>query len=161
MDVAISSYIRFKAKNGGYIANRNFQNFFVGETRQYSGNYYPFAPFVISGNISTRSGDSLQANLVTIPNELTVAFISEAISNFWLMEHTVVLLAHNQTNNTFSENQLLSTELWSCAGGHQDDEKITISLNSPLDAARAQIPRRVISAALVGSVPPTGNIFTT
>lgn len=170
MRVALANYIRFKYKDGTYIASRSYQNFFVGESRTLSGVIYPFAPFRISGNISNKGGDASQASLTTVPNALTVGICTEAVLNYWLLEISTYLITAtslaqptgNQLIGTeagsFTEGGLIATELWSCTTLSQDYEKITITLSSPLDAVRRQIPRRVLSQNLVGSVPTTGNI---
>lgn len=170
MRIALANYIRFKYKTGEYVPARAYQNFFVGESRTVSTVIYQFAPFRITGNISNKGGDTAQASITTIPNALTVGLATEAVINYWLVEvKTLVIntetLAPENGNQligtnagSFTEGGLISTEIWSCSTMGQDYEKITITLSSPLDAARKQIPRRVLSQVLVGSVPPTGTI---
>lgn len=170
MKIALANYIRFKYKDNTYVPARSYQNFFVGESRTVQGIAYPFAPFRITGNISNKGGDTAQASLTTIPNALTVGIASEAVLNYWLLEVSTYIItpsslapeAGNQLigieTGSFSEGGLVTTELWSCSTMGQDYEKITISLASPLDATRRQIPRRVLNQVLVGSVPPTGTI---
>jgi hypothetical protein len=157
MDVAVGSYIRFKNKCGGYVQLRNFQNFFVSETRTFGGTTYVFAPFYISGNVSTRGGDSMQANFTTIPNALTSSLTAEAVLNGWLIEVKTVLL--NFVSGSFTEGQVLTEQIWSCSSKSDDFEKISVGLSTPLDATRAQVPKRVLSEFLVGALPPTGSIF--
>ena len=168
--IAIAHYIRFKYKDGAYVPSRSYQNFFVGEIRALADVQYSFAPFRISGSISNKGGDAGQASLTTVPNALTVGVSTEAVLNYWLLEINTVLInatsiapeTGNQLVGTetgsFTEGGLIATELWSCSNMNQDYEKITITLSSPLDAARKQIPRRVLSQNMVGSVPSTGTV---
>lgn len=158
MDVAVATYIRLKNKCGNYVALRNFQNFFVAETRSFEGTQYVFAPFYVSGNISTRGGDSMQANLTTVPNALTTSMVVEAVLNSWLIEVKTLLLSFDGSN--FSEDTVLSQQIWSCVSSTQDFEKLSIALSTPMDAARSDVPKRVLNSHLVGSLPPTGSIFS-
>lgn len=170
MQVAIAHYIRFKYKDGSYVPARAYQNFFVGETRSFQDIIYAFAPFRITGNISNKGGDSSQASIVTIPNAITVGVATEAVLNYFMVEVKTIIVnattlaqpGSNQLIGTetgsFTESGVVAQEIWSCGNMSQDYEKISISLLSPLDATRKQIPKRVLSQNLVGSVPPTGNI---
>lgn len=157
MDSAVASYIRFKDKCGAYVLQRNYQNFYVSETRLFNSINYVFAPFYISGNVSTRGGDAMQASFTTIPNPLTEALTSEATLNGWLIEVKTVLL--NFSAGAFVESATLTEQIWSCNSKKTDSEKSTIGLSTPLDATRAQVPKRVLSEFLVGSLPPTGTIL--
>lgn len=171
MQVAIAHYIRFKYKDNTAVPSRSFQNFFVNESRTLNSVSYMFAPFKVTGNISSKGGDTATASIITVPNAITVGVATEAVLNYYLISIRTVLINAdtlapangNQLIGTetgsFSEAGVISNELWSCSNLTQDYEKITISLSSPIDAARKQVPRRVLSQTLVGSVPPTGNII--
>lgn len=158
MDIVIAHYIRFKTKGGSYLSGQAYQNYFVGETRNYSGVSYDFAPYVVVGTSSSRGGDVPQANIVTVPNNITLGITSEAILNGWLVEVATVLLGRT-SGTVFSEQNTIANELWSCSSGGKKDDTATIILSSPLDAARQQFPKRVLSSYLVGSTPPTGNVI--
>lgn len=159
MDVAVCHYVRFKQRGGSYVSSRSYQNFFVAESRNFGGVIYQFAPFAISGNTSNRGGDAMQASLVSVPNDITVSLFAEAVSSRWLLEVKTVLLSRT-AGTVFSEASTITNEIWACTGGNEDHEKVTITLASPLDAARAQIPKRVLSSYLVGALPSTGSIYS-
>lgn len=171
MQVAIAHYIQFKYKDNTPVPSRSFQNFFVNESRTLNEIIFQFAPFKVTGNISSKGGDTATASLITVPNPITVGVATEAVLNYFLISIRTVLinattLAPSNGNQligteagSFTEAGIIANELWSCSNLTQDYEKITISLSSPIDAARKQIPRRVLSQTLVGSVPPTGNVL--
>lgn len=171
MQVAIAHYIRFKYKDGTYVPARGYQNFFVAESRTYQNTLYQFAPFRISGTISNKGGDTAQASITTIPNSITIGVATESVISYWLVEIKTVAISAttlapangNQLigldTGAFDEAGVIATELWMCGNLSQDYEKITISLMSPLDATRKQVPSRVLSERLVGRVPPTGTIY--
>lgn len=156
-DVAFAHYIRFLDKSGAYIPNRNYQNFFVAEQRTFSGVGYVFAPFGLTGMTSTRGGDNPTTNLVSIPNDLSVSLVAEAALASWLVEVRTVNITVTEAGS-MTEGAVLISDIWSCSSGNQDSEKIVLILSSPLDATQAQVPKRVLSSYLVGSVPPTGAI---
>lgn len=168
--VALANYIRFKFKDGSFIGAANYQNFFVSEVRAFNGVNYQFAPFRISGNISNKGGDNAQASLTTIPNALTVGLATESVLNAWMVQVSTLFVTVTSNASlygdqlfgpepgSFTEGGIIATEIWMCGNMSQDYEKITIGLLSPLDAARQQIPKRVLSETLIGSAPPTGFI---
>lgn len=158
MNIAIANYIQFEDKSGNLVANSRYQNFFVGETRSWQENSYTYAPFIISGTVSNRGGEAPRASLVTVPNDITVGIVSQMVINYRLVRVSTVALTQSESG-AFSEGQLLSTEIWSCVNGTQDYEKVSITLSSPLDATRSQIPKRVLSSYLVGSIPSSGTVF--
>jgi phage-related protein len=158
MNIAIANYIQFEDKAGTPLANGRFQNFFIGETRTWEGNSYAYAPFIVSGTISNRGGDAPRAAIVSVPNNITVGIITDMVLNYRLVRVRSISLTQAESG-AFSEGQLLSTEVWSCVNGTQDYEKVSITLSSPLDATRSQIPKRVLSSYLVGSIPASGTVF--
>jgi hypothetical protein len=157
MAVAFAHYTRFKTLEGEYVSGRDYQNFFVGETRSHNGNSYSFAPFTIVGLSSSRNGDVAQASLVSVPNAITSPLFHEVIISFWLIEITTVAINMNE-DQTFTEGIDIALELWSCTAGTVDTNRITITLSSPLNAAQREIPGRVLTRSMVGSIPPTGQI---
>lgn len=156
-DIAIAHYIRFLDKSGAYILNRNYQNFFIAEQRSLSGVGYVFAPFGLTGMTSTRGGDNPTSSMVSVPNDLTVSLVAEATIASWLVEIKTVNIAVTE-NGGMSEGAVLMSDIWACSSGNQDHEKVVLNLSSPLDATQAQVPKRVLSSYIVGSVPPTGAI---
>lgn len=158
MDIILAHYIRFKTKGGLYFLNQAYQNYFVGENRDYNGVSYAFAPYMVVGTSSSRGGDVPQANIVTVPNNITLGITGEAILNGWLVEVRTVLLGRT-SGTAFTEQSTIANELWACSSGSKKDDSATIILSSPLDAARQQFPKRVLSSYLVGSTPATGNVL--
>lgn len=159
-DVALAHYVRFLDKSGAFIPNRNYQNFFVSETRTLSSVNYVFAPFGLTGMTSTRGGDNPTTNMVSIPNDLSVSLVAEAVIASWLVQVQTVNITVTEAGD-MSEGAVLMSDIWACSGSNQDHEKIVLILSSPLDATQAQVPKRVLSSYLVGSVPPSGAISTT
>lgn len=159
MDIAVANYIQFMSRDGTVLGGRAYQNFFPGLTRTYEYIEYKFAPFAISGNRSSRGGETGQASLITTPNPISINLIAEAAVNHWLVDVKTMIL-DTPEGGTISESYVITSEIWSCVSATHDYEKVTLILSSPLDATREQVPKRILSQYLVGSLPPTGTIFT-
>lgn len=157
MAVAFAHYSKFLYKDGTEVPGRTYQNFFVGETRVYDSVNYYFAPYGISGLASSRNGDVPQATLIAACNQITVPLFSQVVLNRWLLEIKTVAIKINE-DRTFTESGTISQELWACTGGTSDSERVSITLSSPINAVDKQVPGRVLTRAMVGAIPPTGQI---
>lgn len=156
---SFAEYIRFMDKAGNYIPARAFQNYFINKTRLFSGVYYEFAPFAVSGTSSKRGGATSSGGLVSIPNDLTVSIFAEAILAGWLVEINTVLITADE-GAALIENTIALIQVWACNGGLQDEEKCAINLRNPLDAVSQQVPKGFLSSYRVGNLPPSGNIIS-
>lgn len=159
MAVAFAHYARFLDRSGNYIPGRSYQNFFVGEARTFESVQYFFGPYGISGLSSSRNGDGGQASLISTANEITVQLFSEAILSRWLLEVKTVSIVVAESA-PFTESATIASEIWACTGGSSDigQAQVVITLSSPLNAARQEIPGRVLTRSMVGAIPPTGQI---
>lgn len=154
MSIAICNYIRFKTRQGTYIPEYNFQNFFVSEKRTRAGVTYIFAPWAVTAGASTKGGDRSDSALVSLPSPLAMSIFVEACRENWLCEIAVALL----DPATFDELYLITTETWTCSRPETTTERAVLRMASPLDAVDGQVPKRVLSSVLVGSLPSTGSL---
>jgi hypothetical protein len=153
MTVDFCNYIRFKDTDGQYQLERNFQNYFIGETRTRDGVDYPFAPFGVTPGAGSKGGDRSDSAVIAPNNLLAANLFREACDQRWLCEITVVLL----DPETFEEVFQVTTETWVCSRPEIPDlDRVILRLASPLDAVDSQIPRRTLSSRLVGSLPSSG-----
>lgn len=150
--IAVVNFIRFRKKNGDFLGF-DFQNFFVGKDKTYSGTTYTFAPFAFNSNSSTRGGERSDCALVLPHNELSLGIAEEMSRDNRLLE-----VVNVQLNSDFSYANAINTELWRVAGYEADVEKVVIRLQTPLDAVAAQVPTRVITEELVGALPFESNV---
>ena len=132
--------------SSGQGASWSFQNFFVGQP--------DFAPFGLTGRGSRKGGDRGETSLVLSNDPISLSFARESVQHSHLIEITTVLLE----GASLTIGPTLTNEIWLAASMEQDVEKIVVRLTSPLDAVRAQFPRRQLSSWLVGSLPITGNL---
>lgn len=154
MTIAVVNYLRFKSRTGAYQGGYNFQNFFVGESRNRSGVTHVYAPFGITSGAGAKGGDRTDASIIAPTDPLAVNLFVEACQENWLAEITSVLL----DPATYAEVQQISRESWVCARPELTPERAVLRLASPLDAVDTQVPKRTLSSRLVGSLPSTGSI---
>ena len=154
MTIAVVNYVRFKTFQGQYLSGFAFQNFFIGQTKTRDAVDYLFAPFGITTGAGTKGGDRSDSALVAPAYPLTVNLFVDACKQKWLVEISMVLL----DPLTFDEVQLITTEQWLSSKVEVSTERAVLRLSSPLDAVDSQVPKRMLSSVLVGSLPSTGNL---
>lgn len=152
-EVAIGTYIRFLLSSGGATPYA-FQNFHANETRNYGGVDYLFAGFGFSGTSVDLEGSNIRAQLVFAVNELSLSLMQQAADERWVVDIRTVWLEPD----TLEETSVYTTDVYQVVGYQHDGSRLGLDLSSPLDAVKAQAPRRTLSQYLVGSLPATGQI---
>ncbi len=148
---AFVNYVRFKTQADAYTGTP-YQNFSINEQRVYDSITYSFAPFAISSGGGARGGDRSSASLVAGTDALSVNLFAEAVQNRYMLEIKTVSL----DPLTFADEALVASEIWRVASYDMDSTRVVLKLTSPLDAVKAQVPRRTLSTALVGALPTSG-----
>jgi len=148
---AFVNYVRFKTQADAYTGTP-YQNFSINEQRVYEGITYSFAPFAVSSGGGARGGDRSSASLVAGTDALSVNLFAEAVQNRYMLEIKTVSL----DPLTFTDEALTASEIWRVASYDMDTTRVVLKLTSPLDAVKAQVPRRTLSTALVGALPTSG-----
>ncbi len=151
--LAIGIYLKLLLPDGTDSGFR-FQNFFQGETRTYDGDRYTFGAFGFSGGTLDLEGGNISASMVFVLNELSLSVFSQAATERWLAQIRTVWLEPD----TFNETSQHSEELYAITGINHDNSQLSVRLGSPLDAVQSKLPRRVLTTALVGELPSTGQI---
>jgi hypothetical protein len=148
---AFVNYVRFKTQTDAYTGTP-YQNFSINEQRVYGGVTYNFAPFAVSSGGGARGGERSNAALVAGTDALSVNLFAEAVQNRYMLEIKTVSL----DPLTFADEALVASEIWRVASYDMDTKRVVLKLTSPLDAVKAQVPRRTLSTALVGALPTSG-----
>lgn len=168
-------YIEFLGPQGQALTPagvRAYQNFFIGETRAFGGINYQFAPFAISGDISTEGAINGEAELLAPANLLTGGVLWESVQQRFLLQIRTVLLTATPPGDatgipTWSEAGTLSCDVQICDGlaytdavpGESDQVPVfALKLTSPLSAVIGTSPTRRLTAAQVGALPSSGGI---
>jgi len=151
---AIGSFLKLLFPDGSPTGYR-FQNFASGRSLIRNGEAYIFAGFGYSGGSTDSSASAVSGSLLMNLNDLTLTIFGTAAKERWLAEIATTWL---------DGEPLLPISDWMVdlfevlALGHNGVEKVSISLGSPLAAVGYEIPRLRLTQAMVGNLPPTGNV---
>lgn len=152
---AFVNYVRFKTQADAYTGTP-YQNFSINDQRVYDGVTYSFAPFAVSSGGGARGGERSEASLIAGADVVSVNLFAEAVHNRYMLEIKTVSL----DPLSFEDEALVTSEVWRVASYDLDTTRpvVTLKLTSPLDAVKAQVPRRTLSTALVGALPTSGSL---
>ncbi len=153
MSIAIGTYLKL-VEGDQSATGYQFQNFHVGESRNYEGSSYMYAGLGFSGGTLDLEAGNVSASLVFAVNELDLVVFQEAADNRWLAEVLTVWLNPDTLNETGTHSE----ELYAITGFEHDTSRLSVRLGNPLDAVSQNAPRRLLTQKLVGSLPSTGNI---
>ena len=153
MTIAIGTYCRFQDRNGAD-QGLNLQNFFAGESRSFGGASYTFANFGFSGSAVDATGANISAQLVFAVNQLILNTAKTAADGSWIVRVQTVWL----DPVSLAETGQFVSETYAVLGYDHNNLRLGMRLGSPIDAITANIPRRVLSTSMVGSLPATGAI---
>lgn len=116
-------------------------------------NYY-YLPFLYQGASKNRSGDNLEAALVLANNILAMNRAREVVTNKWHVEVSVCVV----NPETMVPTRTLTSDTWLAASLSYDSEVIEVLLSSAIDAVGSNAPNRVLTSAVVGALPTSGQI---
>lgn len=158
-----------------------FQNFYVSENvkidetfRGASGNRtYSFVPFGFSGLSSSRQGDLSPATLIFASNDISRAYLLEALGGYrdagtatglpdraykaYTVEVDVCLLP-NSADEAKEKLTRLFTYTGRATNGGWNDSQLEMELTSVIDAVQDSIPTLTLQQELVGSLPVTSSV---
>tara|TARA_R100000781_G_scaffold80390_1_gene49639 strand:+ start:215 stop:703 length:489 start_codon:yes stop_codon:yes gene_type:complete len=157
-NVAVGNFLTLKS---GSNTIHRYQNFFIGETILYEGDYYIFLPFGFSGVAVNRNGDGTDASLV-FPNspesgsygEISRGWADEALRKTWNV-HVRTLTVDPDDKTSFS---VLCQYYGQVSTGGWNNTQVSLTINSVLDAVGSDVPQRQLTQRMVGDIPPTSNV---
>lgn len=150
----VGTYLKFTDR-AGIAVGLLLHNFHPGETRNWQGADYVFGNFGFSGSTVDIGAANISATLVFGLNELSLATFETAARMRWLAHVQTVWLEPD----TLVEKNIWMTEIYSVNKFSRHLSRINVDLGSPLDATSIDLPRRVLTQALVGALPTTGQSF--
>jgi phage-related protein len=152
MELALGNYLDLSTQSGGRVYR--FQNFYINKTAAYQGGEYSFLPFGFSGVTVNRTGDNIEASLVFPNNEISRAWVVNAVTDFWIATVFVVVLDPDGV----AAPDLLHRYVGQVATGAWDETAVTLRLNTVIDAVGAEVPMRRLTQSLVGAIPTSNNV---
>ena len=153
MNNALASYVSFMDSDGVDVGV-NFQNFFNNETRNYEGRAYSASGFGYSGAIFDLQAANTEGVLVFPVTEMSQSWIRQAADERWLVRIKTVWLDPETLNETGDRIE----EVYAVVAWRNNLTELQVSLSSVLNAQDAELPSRVLSQRIVGSLPPKGSI---
>jgi hypothetical protein len=139
--------------NKDRVYNHYYQNFFVGETKEWNGHGYAFAPFRAEGTMSSLGGDNPLVQ-VLFPNvEVAIRFVEQGNGNR-LSRLTLSTVWLNAALNQIKAYE----ERYVGVGASFSDTTIELRFRSAMDSVGAQFPARKLSRSNVGILPLSADI---
>tara|TARA_R100000278_G_scaffold22747_1_gene21376 strand:- start:959 stop:1492 length:534 start_codon:yes stop_codon:yes gene_type:complete len=130
-----------------------------GNKLELEGDNYYFLPFIYQGAAKNRSGDNLEATLVFANNPIAMNRAREAVVNKWSVEVFVCRVDPETLEPlTTYGSPYLTKDTWLASSMAYDASTVEVLLSSGIDAVGSNAPNRVLTTALVGHLPTTGQI---
>ena len=155
-ELAIGNFVEFSK---GSDVKFRFQNFFIGQNITYSNESYSFVPFGFSGVTVNATGDGIDCSLF-FPNSsenigvLTRSFARDAVKERW-MAYVCVLIVDPDDTTSFTK---LCHYYGQIAAGGWEESRVSLTLNSVLDAVGVDVPQRRLNRKLLGNLPTPSNV---
>ena len=155
---AIANYLTFTVPEQS--VQYRFQNFYINQAVPWTNGTHLFLPFGFSGVTVDRNGGNIDAALVFPNSQLTREWGAQAIENFWLARVRVVQVDPDNPDIAASDpdQYRLYNYVGQVTAGIWDETKLSLQLNSVLDAVRTNVPNRKLSRNLCGRLPTTNRI---
>ena len=150
---ALGTYISFATFTGQDVGI-NLQNFHANEFRQYEGRSYAYSGFGYSGATYELQAANTEAVLVFANNDMSQSFIEQAVEDRWIVRVKTVWL----DPDSYQETSRRVEEVYAVVAWTTDLTQFRCQLSSPLNAQDEELPARVLSQRIVGSLPPKGSI---
>lgn len=151
MEVAVGHFLTLSLNS---TVQYRFQNFFINEEISYNNDVFKFMPFGFSGVTVNRTGDNTEASLLFPNEELSRAWVTEALQDQWLAYVQVLIVDPSSRLPVSTLHQYYGKTV----SGTWDDVNLTIYLSTVLDAVGTDIPTRYLTQSLIGKIPVTNNV---
>ena len=152
-DITEGVYVQFLTRDGaptGYA----FQQFHTGQTRTYGGVNYLSGGFEYTGATVDLGFPNAEALLVFHANVLGLNIWKQAADDLWIAKVRTVWL----DAVTLIETSVQMIDTYAVTGFTHDEQQVSVMLGSPLDAIGGDWPRRVLTQAMVGALPPSADV---
>jgi hypothetical protein len=152
-DIAEGVYVQFLTREGaptGYA----FQQFHIGQTRIHDGVSYLFGGFEYTGATVDLGFPNAEALMVFQVNVLGLNIWKQAADDLWVAKVRTVWL----DAVTLDETSVQMVDTYAVTSFTHDEQQVSVMLGSPLDAIGGDWPRRVLTQAMVGALPPSADV---
>lgn len=150
-EIRICQFFDLTTDNG---RRHRYQNYFIGETKEYLSRSFDFAPFQADGALASLNGDNQQLR-VLFPNlEVVVRLVEEGNGNRLsvLALTTAWLTRSGQIATTF-------TDYFVGTGASFSEDTVELRFRSSMDSVGAGFPGRTLSSDNVGILPLNAELY--
>lgn len=145
-ELRIAQFFGLKTSSG---TQHNYQNYFVGESKDYGGVSYAFVPFQADGAMASLNGENDQLQVLFPNTEIALRLVEEGNGNR-LSELTLTTVWLNSADGFTS---LQNQDFYIGIGASYSDTTIELRFRSAIDSVGAGFPSRTLTRDLVGPLP--------
>jgi hypothetical protein len=131
-----------------------YQNYFVGQQKNYAGEVFDFAPFRIEGTSASLNGENSLLQLLFPTDDYVLRALEIGNGNrLSTLKFTSRWLNDNDqfTGNDHSEDYV-------GIGASFSETTVELRFRSAMDSIGAQFPRKLFSRSLVGILPTNADL---
>ena len=145
-EIRICNFFRLTTSRG---TPHLFQNYFIGESKEFNEEYYAFSPFQADGALASLNGDNQQLRVLFPSQEVSIRLVEEGDGN----RLSVLALTTLWTNATGALNGAQFTDYFIGVGATFNEDTIELRFRSSMDSVGAGFPARTLSVDNVGILP--------
>lgn len=137
-----------------YPFTHRYQNYFVGESKDFEGQAYAFYPFQINGTSASLNGDNSQIQILMPYTEVGVRLVELGDGNR-LSRLSLVHAWYTSLGNVYS----FYREYYVGIGAAYSDTTIELRFRSAADSVNGRFPARTLTRENVGILPLNADLY--
>ena len=145
--IRVCQFFNLETNDG---SEHRYQNYFIGQSKSFSGQSYSFAPFQVQGGIANLTGDNEQIQVLFPATEYAIRLVEQGEGNR-LSRLTIytryVTSADTIMEATGYDNYLIGI------GATFSEDTIELRFRSALDGVTPNLPANRLSEANAGILP--------
>jgi len=126
-----------------------FQNYFVNESKSKGNKSFDFAPFQVSGGISSIGGDNSQIQILFPATDYAIALVELSNGN----RKSQLELTTKVVNAAGTVTSLMAKEFYIGLGAAFSESTIELRFNTAVDAVGSNFPAQQLNEDNVGILP--------
>jgi hypothetical protein len=132
-----------------------YQNYFIGESKNFLGQLYDFAPFQADGALASLNGENQQLRVLFPSQEIVIRLVEEGGGN----RLSDLKLTTLWTNATGSLNGARYTDYFVGIGAGFSDSTVELRFRSSMDSVGSSFPSRTLTSDNVGVLPLNSELY--
>lgn len=128
-----------------------YQNYFIGESKNFLGQKYDFVPFQADGALANLNGDNQQLRVLFPAQELVIRLVEEGDGNRLSVLRLVT--AYVNEAGAIQNTPAPLTDFFVGTGATFSDTTVELRFRSAMDSVGATFPARTLTVDNVGILP--------